>query len=149
MSALQVFATVVLAVLAKQVLTINFQLVGRLRAKRFSYPEDTKFVKGSEAGDPPNVVHAQHLIRNSLENEPVFIFVLFAYLLAHMTSMADLGSHDEWVGSAAIYAWTFLGARYVHALSFVMRLQPLRTLAYSVGLLATIGLGVQVVLDAF
>lgn len=149
MTALQVFATVVVSVVLKQALTIIWQLIGRMRAKRFSYPEDTKLVPGSKAGDPPGVVHAQHLIRNSLENEPLFMFVLLAYLLAHMTSLADLTSQNAWVQSASIYAWTFVGARYAHGLSFVMRLQPWRTLSYSVGLLATVGLAVQVILDAF
>ncbi|MFK8004065.1 MAG: MAPEG family protein [Polyangiales bacterium] len=148
MSALQVFATVVLSIVLKQLLTIGVQLTGRLRSKRFSYPEDA-LLPGSEAGDAPSVVHAQHLIRNSLENEPLFVLVLLTYMLAHMTSLADLGSQGDWVQSASIYAWTFLGARYVHGLTFVMRKQPWRTLSFSVGLLATIGLAVQVILDAF
>ena len=149
MTALQVFATVVVSVVLKQALTITFQLVGRMRAKRFSYPEDTKLIPGAEAGDPPGVVHAQHLIRNSLENEPLFMLVLLTYFLAHMTSLSDLASQDAWVQSASIYAWTFVAARYVHGLSFVLRLQPWRTLSYTAGLLATVGLAVQVVLDAF
>lgn len=148
MSALQVFAMVVLSVVLKQLLTILFQLTGRIRANRFSYPEDA-LTPGSEAGDPPAVVHAQHLIRNSLENEPLFLLVLVTYLLAHMTSMADFASHDAWVETASIYAWTFVGARYVHGLMFVVRKQPWRTLSYTVGLLATLGLAVQVILDAF
>ena len=149
MSALQVFASVVLAILLKQLLTIGVQLAGRARSNRFSYPEDTMFARGSEAGDPPSVVHAQHLIRNSLENEPLFLIVLLTYLLAHMTSLSDLASHEAWVETASIYACTFVGARYVHGLSFVARKQPWRTLGYCVALFATIGLAVQVILDAF
>ena len=148
MSALQVFATVVLAVVLKQVLTVGFQLTGRLRANRFSYPEDA-LRPGSEAGDPPGVVHAQHLIRNSLENEPIFLLMLLTYFLAHMTSLTDLASQDAWVETASIYAWTFVGARYVHGLTFVVRKQPWRTLSYTIGFLATIGLSVQIALDAF
>lgn len=149
MTALQVFATAVLAVLLKQVVSITVQGVGRARTKRFAYPEDTKIVPGSEAGDPQNVVRAQHLIRNSLENEPLFLFILLAYSLAHMQSLADLNSQDAWVSTGAVYAWTFIGARYLHGVSFLLRLQPLRSLSYAVGLLAAVGLGVQVALDAF
>jgi uncharacterized MAPEG superfamily protein len=66
-----------------------------------------------------------------------------------MTSLSDLASQDDWAQTASIYAWTFVGARYVHGLMFVARKQPWRTMSYCVGLLATIGLAVQVILDAF
>ena len=134
---LTVLALTVAAVFFKGVALVCVQVVGRLRTKKLAYEEDCKLLPGSTAGDSEGVVRAQHLIRNSLENEPIFLILLTAYI----------GFHPEGDG-ALIYAGTFLAARVVHAICFLLRLQPIRTLAYSLGLLAAAGLATQLVLDA-
>lgn len=120
----------------KQVLLVVLQGGTRVRTGQFAKEEDARAFRGKAGGDAPIVELAQHVIRNGLENEPIFLILL---LVVHGAMPdTDLGP----------YAWTFVAARYLHALFFLRRSQPMRTIAYMVGFAAMVGLAVQLALYA-
>lgn len=146
MTGWELFAVTTVSLFFKHVLTVTVQATSRFRAKRFRHAEDAKLVKG-EAGDTPLAERGQHLIRNSLENEPIFLALLFGYLAVNTDGSFQV--LEPVIGTAVIYAAVFLGARVVHGLLMLGRVAGLRTLAYSVGLLATLGLCVQILMDVY
>jgi len=146
MTGWELFAVTAVSLFFKHLLTVAVQATSRFRAKRFRHAEDAKLVKG-EAGDTPLAERAQHLIRNSLENEPIFLALLFGYLAVNTSDGFQVMAAAT--GTAVIYAAVFLGARVLHALLMLRRIAGLRTLVYSVGLLATVGLSAQILMDVY
>ena len=74
---------------------------------------------------------------NAMANILPFLILGFLYVL--------LGAGRT---GAVIYFGVFTVARYIHSVAYVAALQPWRTVSYVVGLLASIGLIVQVALRA-
>lgn len=146
MTGWELFAVASVGLFFKHVLTVCVQAASRIRSGRFRHAEDAKLAKAEE-GDPPLAERAQHLIRNSLENEPSFLLVLLAVFA--LNTDAEFQVTGDQAAAAVPYVATFLGARVLHALLFLKRIAGLRTLAYSVGLLATLGLAVQALMDVF
>ncbi len=146
MTGWELFATATAVLFFKHLLTIFVQAGARIKTGRFRHAEDAKMLN-AQVGDPPLAERGQELIRNSLENEPVFLLLLFSYF--SLNTDADFHVFRDVASAADTYIWVFLGARVVHALLFLRRIGGLRTLAYSVGLLATIGIAVQTLMEVF
>jgi uncharacterized MAPEG superfamily protein len=112
-------------------------LTGRARTKNKVYvnPEDAGAFKGKEVeADHPDVQRAKRAHMNALENAVPFFAVGLLYAL----------SGPSMLGAQA-YFWTFLGARVLHSVFYFAQKQPWRTIMFSVGALATFGMGVHVI----
>ncbi|MEM9071489.1 MAG: MAPEG family protein [Myxococcota bacterium] len=145
MAGWNILALTIAALFLKQVLVVLVQVVDRLRTKTLRHPEDAKLLNAS-VGDSPLTERAQAVIRNSLENEAFFLFLLFA--LFSINADGQFRPHYEESEAAVVYASVFVGARYAHALFFLLRVGGLRSLAFTAGLLAAVGVAVQVVIGA-
>jgi len=136
--AFRVFAAISAALVLKMVGLAY--LTGAVRGMKQAYPnpEDAKFFKKDAAEEHELVRRIQRAHTNSLENEPLFILLGLLWVF--------LGAHTE---SIQIYAYTFFIARVLHSVAYLFKLQPWRTLAYTVASLCLIGMSVQVLLIAF
>ena len=142
----ELLALAAAALFFKQVLLVLVQLVGRLKDRSFRHPEDAKMLNAS-VGDSPLTKRGQDVIDNSLENELIFLILLFGFLSTHKD-----GEFEPFRSSVRVittYVQVFVGARYAHALFMLTRVAGLRSVAYAVGLLASIGLAVRIVMDIF
>src|SRR5213594_4395104 len=111
----------------------------RNRTRTLINPEDTRLLKGRSIveRDPPEVARVLRAHANAMANILPFLILGFLYVL--------LGASRT---GALVYFGVFTLARYVHSVAYVAGLQPWRTVSYVVGLLASIGLIVQVALRA-
>lgn len=98
-------------------------------------PEDGKLLPGRPLveRDPPEVARVLRAHANGMANVVPFLFLGFLYVL--------LGAGRT---GALAYFGTFTLARYLYSVSYVAGLQPWRTISFLLGLLALIGLIVQV-----
>ncbi|NOY94103.1 MAG: MAPEG family protein [Deltaproteobacteria bacterium] len=135
--AFRVFAAVSAALVLKLVGLAYLTGIGRMREQGYANPEDAKLFKG-QTGEQEFTQRVQRAHRNSLENEPLFILLGLLWVF--------LGAHT---GTIQIYAYTFFFARVVHSLTYLLKLQPWRTLSYGVASLCLIGMSVQVLMAAF
>ena len=116
-----------------------FSGLTRNRTRTLINPEDTRLLSGRSIveRDPPEVARVLRAHANAMANILPFLILGFLYVL--------LGASRT---GAVIYFGVFTVARYIHSVAYVAALQPWRTVSYVVGLLASIGLIVQVVLRA-
>jgi len=135
--AFRVFAAVSAALVLKMVGLAYLTGAARMTKKCYPNPEDAKFFKG-DAKEHELTQRIQRAHANSLENEPLFILLGLLWIF--------LGAHT---GAIQIYAYTFFIARVLHSLCYVFKLQPWRTLMYTVGSLCLVGMSVQVLMAAF
>ena len=75
--------------------------------------------------------------RNDLENILPFFTVGLIFVLMGASAFA-----------AQMYFYTFTGARIVHTIAYVAKLQPWRTIAFALGALCTVGMLVQILMAA-
>jgi len=137
--AFRVFAAVS-AVLVLKLVGLAY-LTGTIRGlkKKYTNPEDVKILKGeSVALDEETVARVKRAHQNALENEPLFILLGLLWVL--------LGAETEPI---QIYAYTFLGSRVLHSICYIFKLQPWRTLMYTVASACLIGMSVQILMAAF
>jgi len=135
----RVFAAVSAVLVIKMV--CQAYLVGAIRGKkkRYTNPEDAKLFKGERGDtDDETVARISRGHRNSLENEPLFILLGLLWVLQGADTQA-----------IQIYSYTFLGFRVLHGLTYGLKLQPWRTLSYTVASLCLIGMSVQILMGAF
>ena len=121
---------VVTAVLCLQLLGLAFYTAA-VRAKRkvFVNAED-KPADGTVAdADHPDVLRVKRAHQNAIENAVPFFAVGLIYALS---GPSHLG--------AQAYFYTFLGARLLHSVFYVIGKQPFRTMTFVIGALATIGM---------
>jgi prostaglandin-E synthase 1 len=111
----------------------------RNRTRTLRNPEDIHLLSGRTIveHDPPEVERVLRAHANSMANVLPFLVLGFLYVL--------LGAGRT---GALAYFGVFTLARYVYSVAYVARLQPWRTVSFLVGLLASIGLVVQVLLRA-
>lgn len=123
-------------ILAVQLLGLGFWTAAtRAKRKTFLNPEDAALSKvdGAEA-EHPDVLRAKRAHANAVENSMLF-FVLGALYVA--TQGSKIG--------AQAYFFTFLGARLLHSLFYLLGKQPFRTLSFVVGALACLGMAAHVI----
>lgn len=126
-------------------LVIKMTLMGGLtaNARRKSgvvvNPEDTKVNPGShpEPQEAPTTLRVKRAHQNDLETIPLFLIMALIFTLS---------------GGSATGGWAYFGlffaARTLHSIAYLNGLQPWRTIAFFVGMLCQLGLGVQLIMKA-
>jgi uncharacterized MAPEG superfamily protein len=110
----------------------------RTRVKQFLNPEDAGMAGGTGVmHEHPDVQRMLRLHRNDLENILPFFTVALIFVLMGFSAFA-----------AQMYFYTFTGARIVHTITYLAKLQPWRTVAYVVGVLCMVGMLVQILIAA-
>jgi uncharacterized MAPEG superfamily protein len=111
----------------------------RSRTRTLINTEDARLLAGRTMveRDPPEVARVLRAHANAMANIVPVLFLGFLYVL--------LGAGRT---GALAYFGVFILARYVHSVAYVAGLQPWRTVSYVLGLLATVGLLVQVLMRA-
>ena len=111
---------------------------GRVRTQRKVYvnPEDAAMFKGTQGeADHPDVLRVKRAHQNALENAVPFFAVGLMFALSGPKATAG----------APAYFYTFLGARVLHSVVYLWGKQPFRTILFTIGVLATVGMAVQVI----
>ena len=110
----------------------------RARSKQFINPEDVRVLGGTGVQEEhPDVQRMLRLRRNDLENILPFFTVALIFVLIGASAFA-----------AQVYFYTFTGARIVHTITYVAKLQPWRTVAFVVGVACMVGMLVQILMAA-
>jgi glutathione S-transferase len=111
----------------------------RSRTRTLINPEDAALLGGRPIveRDPPEVARVLRAHANAMANVVPFLILGLLYVL--------LGAGRT---GALAYFGVFTLARYIHSATYLVALQPWRTVSYVVGLLALVGLIVQVLLRA-
>jgi glutathione S-transferase len=109
----------------------------RVAAGVFVNPEDAKLFKANQAPDEaPAVQRAARAWNNDLENIPIFLILAWIYVSAGLSSTAF-----------AVYCTVFMIARIVHTICYLNSVQPLRTIAYTIGAVATLAMMVHIFIE--
>lgn len=103
----------------------------RARTKSFPNPEDNR---GEATLDHPDVLRVKRAHQNLLENA-IFFYPIGALYVATGPSTT----------AAIAYFGTFVAARAIHTIVYLRGMQPWRTMAYGVGVLAVLGMMFHVV----
>jgi uncharacterized MAPEG superfamily protein len=112
--------------------------VTRARVKQFLNPEDAAMSGGTGVTqEHADVQRLLRLHRNDLENILPFFTVGLIFVLMGVSSFG-----------AQVYFYTFTGARIVHTIAYVAKLQPWRTMAFALGALCMVGMLVQILTAA-
>jgi uncharacterized MAPEG superfamily protein len=107
----------------------------RILRKKWVNPEDARLNKGENVEvDHPDVARVKRAHTNLLENAVPFFVLGLLYVLT--------GANES---GAQAYFFTFTGARLLHTVFYLRGIQPFRTLCFGVGVLAMIGMSVQVI----
>lgn len=138
-AAFQTFAACTAILVIKNFLSGTYTGITRMRSKKFVNPEDARVFAGG--GDPAEretdaVARALRIQRNDGENLPAFFAIGLVYVLVGASPFG-----------AAVYLWTFTGARILHTLAYTAGLQPWRALCFFVGVACLLGMSVQVLMS--
>jgi glutathione S-transferase len=112
-------------------------ITGYVRATRktFINPEDAALNKGKQADDDhPDVQRVKRAHINLMESAIPFFAIGWLYVV---TGASDTG--------AKAYFGTFVGARILHSIFYMLGKQPLRTITFAIGVFAVVGMLVHVV----
>jgi uncharacterized MAPEG superfamily protein len=111
--------------------------VQRSKVKGYVNPEDARIAGAGVEPSPeekPEVARALRIQRNDVENIPVFFAIGLVYVLSGASAFG-----------AAAYCWTYTLARIGHTVAYARGMQPARTLFFGIGLLANLGMAVNVI----
>jgi uncharacterized MAPEG superfamily protein len=135
MTEYQFYALTTVILFFKMVSISLVQGAGRASTKTFVTPEDAKFFAHTAPAteEAPIVKRAANAWRNDLENIPIFLFLGLIYV--------TLGC---WPQGAFIYFTIFVVARFLHTITFLLGLQPWRTIFFTIGLIICFILSVQI-----
>lgn len=129
---LKIFALTVVVLFLKMFAVAGVQGVNRLKNRVFVRPDDAAYF-GKQvdpaAQELPIVERAQHTLRNDLENIPIFLFLMLAYLQLQGPA-----------APLAIYATVFVLSRIGHTLFYLKPRQPHRNRMYLLGILVDLTL---------
>jgi glutathione S-transferase len=121
------------------VLSLKMSAIGivqgraRTAAKKFANPEDAKMFGATLVDqEVPTVQRASKAWLNDLENIPMFLILALVYAIAGLSSTAF-----------AVYCVVFMVARILHTFFYIKAMQPWRTIAFTVGAIAMVGLIIQ------
>jgi glutathione S-transferase len=124
------------ALIAVQLVLLAFY-TGFVRSKHKQYvnPEDAKTLKGDHAErEHADVLRAQRAHANLLENAVPFFVVGALYVRSGAT-----------VRGAQAYCYTFLAARLLHTVFYLLEKQPFRTISFGIGALSILGMAFHVI----
>ncbi len=133
--ALKTFA-LACAVLVLQLIALSLW-TGTVRAMRKTWvnPEDATLNKGTQSdSDHPDTQRVKRAHQNALENDVPFFAIGLMYALM---SPSKTG--------AQAYFFTFVATRLLHSMFYLWGKQPFRTMMFAIGVLAMIGMSVQVI----
>ncbi len=120
----------------KLVLIAFATIAVRNKTESTTLPEDAeKFGNELLEAEAAPVNRLQRVHRNALENELIFFAIGLVYVLSGAS-----------VRGAAIYFVVFVGARLLHSICFLLKLQPWRSAMFVLAALALIGMAVGSVL---
>jgi len=123
----KIYALTVLALFLKMFVVAGVQGVNRLKHRSFTRPDDAEFF-GKEApvaaADLPIVQRAQRVLDNDLENIPIFLFLMLAYIQLQGP-----------VVPLMVYASLFVFSRFGHTWFYLKPRQPHRNRMYLLGIL--------------
>ena len=109
----------------------------RVAAGVFVNPEDAKLFRATQAPEEaPAVQRAARAWLNDLENIPIFLILGWIYVAAGLSATAFV-----------VYCVVFVVARIGHTVCYLNAIQPLRTIAYTVGALATLVLMIHLLIE--
>jgi glutathione S-transferase len=135
MTPMKLYALVTIILFFKMSAISIVQGVARTRANAFAIPEEAKLFGGTAVREEvPMVQRASRAWGNDLENIPIFLFLA----LIHTLSSSSLGL-------APIYFTVFVIARIAHTFFYLNAMQPWRTIAYTIGALATLALAINII----
>ncbi len=112
-------------------------ITGYVRATRkvFVNPEDAKLNKGEQADlEHPDVARVKRAHQNLIESAIPFFAIGALYVATGGTERGTL-----------IYCATFVGARILHSIFYMLGKQPFRTITFAIGVFAVIGMAVHVI----
>ncbi len=124
-----IFATLAAALWVKGLIVSYVQVRARVRGRAFERPEDAAMMRRMPAPEPALALRAGDAWRNETENGPFFLALAAAAVL--------VGAPHLVLGATSI---AFVFARAIHAWAQIAALQPLRTLAWIAGVLASLTL---------
>ena len=129
-TAIDWYSLCVVALFLKMFAISAYQGFYRLSRRTFMNSEDAQvFNKPPAEAELPQVQRAAKAWLNDLENIPIFLGLGIAYVLVGASPKAA-----TWLFS------TFTVARILHTLTYLLGLQPWRTIAYAVGILCLLGM---------
>jgi len=109
---------------------------GRMNAGIFVNPEDAKTFHAKEAPqEAPIVERAARAWRNDLENIPIFLILAWIYVSAGLSTAAFV-----------VYCLVFMAARIAHTICYINAIQPARTIAFTIGAVATLALIIHLII---
>ncbi|HVY46571.1 MAG TPA: MAPEG family protein [Minicystis sp.] len=133
--ALRWFSFASAAIVLNLFFVANYTAIVRVRHKQVVNPEDAPTLDAKHAdAEHAEVLRVHRAHRNAMENAVPFFVIGLLYALS---APSDVG--------AKVYFGVFAGARWLHTLFYLRKMQPFRTIAFIVGLLATLGMLVHVV----
>jgi uncharacterized MAPEG superfamily protein len=112
----------------------SWSAVARAKTKTTLNKEDQKGEVAVVEEERDAVARVNRVWRNAFANTLPFLVIGFLYVLTGASAR-----------NATIYYGVFAGARLIHAVAYLNGKQPWRSLFYTVGQLATLGLAVQVI----
>ena len=109
----------------------------RVAAGIFVNPEDAKTFQASEGPtDAPAVQRASRAWLNDLENIPIFLILCGIYVAAGLSSTAF-----------TIYCVVFMAARIAHTYFYLNSIQPMRTIAYTLGAAVSLAMMIHLFIE--
>lgn len=133
MGLLRMYAITAIVLALKMFSIAVVQGRARMSAGVFVNPEDAKAFHAREAAEePPMVQRAARAWRNDLENIPIFLILAWIYVTAGLSTTAFV-----------IYCLVFMAARIAHTICYINAIQPWRTIAFTIGAIATLALMIQ------
>ena len=136
-------STLIVVLLTLLTLFINIYLGYIKIVNSTRAPEDSKVIGKSNnyaSTLKENEHRANRILLNNLENVLIFIITFLVFPL----SLNDI-SQDLFLGCG----WIFLVCRFGHTYTFIKKIQPWRTIFYTIGLIAQLVLLGDVVISAF
>jgi len=130
MTLLSMYALTAIVLALKMTAISVVQGRARVAAGVFVNPEDARTFQASQAPeDAPDVRRASRAWLNDLENIPIFLILCGIYVAAGLSTTAF-----------AIYCLVFMAARILHTIFYLNSIQPMRTIAYTVGAVVSMAL---------
>ena len=80
------------------------------------------------------VERVRRIHQNDLENIPIFCVIGFLFVYVNPTP------------SSVYYLYTFTISRVIHTFTYLLALQPFRAISFFFGIMATIGMGVHLII---
>lgn len=134
MTLLKMYAITAIVLTLKMAAISLAQGRGRVSTSIFVNPEDAKFFHGQEAdAETPAVQRASRAWRNDLENIPIFLILGWIYVAAGLQ-----------IGAFVIYCLIFMLCRIVHTVCYLKSIQPMRTIAFTIGVLTMLAMMIHI-----